>query len=44
MSGPLRLQGIPASVGYAEGPLFNLDRGDAHYAAKASAVEEEAAQ
>ena len=26
MPEPLRLQGISASAGYAEGPLFNLDR------------------
>ena len=26
MPGPLRLKGIAASTGYAEGPLFPLDR------------------
>ncbi|RUU30137.1 phosphoenolpyruvate--protein phosphotransferase [Mesorhizobium sp. M6A.T.Ce.TU.016.01.1.1] len=39
----LRLKGISASAGYAEGPLFNLDPVAARYAGKATAAEEEAA-
>ncbi|TPK73993.1 phosphoenolpyruvate--protein phosphotransferase [Mesorhizobium sp. B2-4-15] len=39
---PLRLQGISASAGYAEGPLFDLDRPPAVYASKATAAEEKA--
>lgn len=43
MPEPLRLQGISASAGYAEGPLFDLDRTTAPYAGKATAAEEKAA-
>jgi phosphotransferase system enzyme I (PtsI) len=43
MPEPLRLKGISASAGYAEGPLFNLDPVAARYAGKATAAEEEAA-
>ncbi|WP_256749116.1 phosphoenolpyruvate--protein phosphotransferase [Mesorhizobium sp. Mes31] len=43
MSGPHRLQGISASAGYAEGPLFDLDRTAASYVGKATAAEERAA-
>lgn len=43
MSGPHRLQGISASAGYAEGPLFDLDRTAAHYTARATAADEKAA-
>ncbi|MER8465622.1 phosphoenolpyruvate--protein phosphotransferase [Mesorhizobium sp. M1396] len=43
MFGPLRLQGISASAGYAEGPLFDLDRIAASYVGKATAAEEKAA-
>jgi phosphotransferase system enzyme I (PtsI) len=43
MPDPLRLQGISASAGYAEGPLFNLDRGPARYTGKATAGEEKVA-
>ena len=43
MSEPLRLKGISASAGYAEGPLFNLDRIAASYVGKATAAEEKAA-
>ena len=43
MPEPLRLQGISASAGYAEGPLFNLDHGPARYTGKATAGEEKAA-
>ncbi|MDG4882504.1 phosphoenolpyruvate--protein phosphotransferase [Mesorhizobium sp. WSM4884] len=39
----MRLEGIPASPGYAEGPLFDLDRPPAGYKSKASAAEEKAA-
>ncbi|PBB92009.1 phosphoenolpyruvate--protein phosphotransferase [Mesorhizobium sp. WSM3864] len=39
----MRIEGIPASPGYAEGPLFNLDRPPAAYVAKASEAEEKAA-
>ena len=39
----MRLEGIPASAGYAEGPLFDLDRPPAGYRAKASGKEEKAA-
>ena len=34
MPEPLRLKGIAASVGYAEGPLFPLHREDAAYLAR----------
>jgi len=37
------VEGIPASPGYAEGPLFDLDRPPIGYAAKASAAEEKKA-
>lgn len=40
MPAPLRLQGIPASAGYAEGPLFDLDLPPVVYAGKAGAAEE----
>lgn len=43
MPEPLRLQGISASAGYAEGPLFNLDRIASSYAGKATAADEKAA-
>ena len=43
MPEPLRLKGISASAGYAEGPLFNLDPVAACYAGKASAADEKAA-
>lgn len=43
MPEPLRLKGISASAGYAEGPLFNLDPVAARYAGKATAAEEKAA-
>ncbi|SDA87186.1 phosphoenolpyruvate--protein phosphotransferase [Mesorhizobium qingshengii] len=43
MSGPHRLQGISASAGYAEGPLFDLDRTAAHYTVRATAADEKAA-
>ncbi|ESY68330.1 phosphoenolpyruvate--protein phosphotransferase [Mesorhizobium sp. M0051] len=43
MSGPLRLQGISASAGYAEGPLFDLDRIAASYVCKETADDEKAA-
>ncbi len=39
----LILKGIPASPGYAEGPVFDLDRPLASYAAKGSAEAEKAA-
>ncbi|WFP63217.1 phosphoenolpyruvate--protein phosphotransferase [Mesorhizobium sp. WSM4904] len=39
----MRLEGIPASPGYAEGPLFDVDRPPAGYKAKASGAEEKAA-
>ncbi|MDX8466468.1 phosphoenolpyruvate--protein phosphotransferase [Mesorhizobium sp. VK23B] len=39
----MRIEGIPASPGYAEGPLVDLDRPPAAYEAKASAAEEKAA-
>ncbi|TPO01463.1 phosphoenolpyruvate--protein phosphotransferase, partial [Mesorhizobium sp. CU2] len=39
----MRLEGIPASPGYAEGLLFDLDRPPAGYRAKASVGEEKAA-
>ena len=38
----MRLEGIPASPGYAEGPLFDLDRPPAAYTSKASAAQEKA--
>lgn len=37
------LAGTPASPGYAEGPLFPIDGGEAHYEAKASPDAERAA-
>jgi phosphotransferase system enzyme I (PtsI) len=40
MSGPLRLTGTPASEGYAEGPVFCLDRDSASYVPKDSAAAE----
>jgi phosphotransferase system enzyme I (PtsI) len=43
MPEPLKLQGIPASAGYAEGPLFDLDRVAARYIAKGSAADEKTA-
>ncbi|UVK39142.1 phosphoenolpyruvate--protein phosphotransferase [Mesorhizobium sp. AR10] len=43
MPEPLRLQGISASAGYAEGPLFDLDRVAAQYASKVTAADEKAA-
>ncbi|ANT49641.1 phosphoenolpyruvate--protein phosphotransferase [Mesorhizobium amorphae] len=43
MPEPLRLQGISASAGYAEGPLFSLDRAASHYTVKATAADERAA-
>ena len=43
MPEPLRLQGISASAGYAEGPLFDLDRVAAPYTGKATSAEEKAA-
>lgn len=36
----MRIKGISASAGYAEGPLFDLDRPPAVYVGKASAAEE----
>ena len=36
----MRIEGVPASAGYAEGPLFDLDRPPAVYAGKATATEE----
>jgi len=39
----MRVDGIPASAGYAEGPLFDLDQPPAGYEAKAGAAEEKAA-
>lgn len=43
MSEPLRLQGISASAGYAEGPLFDLDQIAISYACKENAADEKAA-
>lgn len=43
MPEPLRLQGISASAGYAEGPLFDLDRAAVRYVRKATAADEKAA-
>lgn len=43
MPASLRLQGISASAGYAEGPLFDLDRIAIAYACKDNAAEEKAA-
>ncbi|TIO04420.1 phosphoenolpyruvate--protein phosphotransferase [Mesorhizobium sp.] len=40
MPEPLRLKGISASAGYAEGPLFNLDPVAARYGRKASPADE----
>src|SRR5690349_9416335 len=39
----MRIEGVPASAGYAEGPLFDLDQPPAGYEAKAGAAEEKAA-
>ncbi|WP_181181217.1 phosphoenolpyruvate--protein phosphotransferase [Mesorhizobium sp. B1-1-5] len=39
----MRVEGIPASPGYAEGPLFDLDQPPASYKGKATAEEEQAA-
>lgn len=39
----MRIDGIPASAGYAEGPLFDLGQPQASYRPKASAAEEKAA-
>lgn len=39
----MRIDGIPASAGYAEGPLFDLDQPPAAYTSKSSAAEETAA-
>ncbi|RWB90670.1 MAG: phosphoenolpyruvate--protein phosphotransferase [Mesorhizobium sp.] len=39
----MRIDGIPASAGYAEGLLFDLDRPPAAYRGKANAAEEKAA-
>nr|WP_085984539.1 phosphoenolpyruvate--protein phosphotransferase [Mesorhizobium opportunistum] len=36
----MRIEGVPASAGYAEGPLFELDRPPAVYASKATPEEE----
>ncbi|MER9489074.1 phosphoenolpyruvate--protein phosphotransferase [Mesorhizobium sp. M0563] len=43
MPEPLRLQGISASAGYAEGPLFDLDQAAVRYVRKATAADEKAA-
>ncbi|CCV03468.1 Phosphoenolpyruvate-protein phosphotransferase [Mesorhizobium metallidurans STM 2683] len=43
MSEPLRLTGISASAGYAEGPLFNLEPVAARYTGKATSADEKAA-
>lgn len=43
MPEPLRLQGISASAGYAEGPLFDLDSTALSYVGKATAADEKAA-
>ncbi|MER8980176.1 MULTISPECIES: phosphoenolpyruvate--protein phosphotransferase [unclassified Mesorhizobium] len=43
MSEPLRLQGISASAGYAEGPLFDLDQTVGSYVGKETADDEKAA-
>ena len=43
MPEPLRLQGISASAGYAEGPLFSLDRTASHYTVKATVADERVA-
>lgn len=39
----MRIEGIPASAGYAEGPLFDLDGPPVAYRGKASTTEEKAA-
>jgi phosphotransferase system enzyme I (PtsI) len=39
----MRIEGVPASAGYAEGSLFDLDQPPAGYEAKAGAAEERAA-
>jgi phosphotransferase system enzyme I (PtsI) len=43
MSEQRRLQGISASAGYAEGPLFDLDRIAVSYVGKETADDEKAA-
>jgi phosphoenolpyruvate-protein phosphotransferase (PTS system enzyme I) len=43
MPAPLRLRGIAASSGYAEGPIFPLDRAAAAYTASGSPEEEDRA-
>ncbi|MER9300072.1 phosphoenolpyruvate--protein phosphotransferase [Mesorhizobium sp. M0621] len=43
MSEPLRLQGISASAGYAEGPLFDLDQTIVSYVGKETADDEKTA-
>ncbi|RWC57867.1 phosphoenolpyruvate--protein phosphotransferase [Mesorhizobium sp.] len=43
MPEPLRLQGISASAGYAEGPLFDLDKTVLSYVGKETAGDEKAA-
>ncbi|MET0599916.1 MAG: phosphoenolpyruvate--protein phosphotransferase [Mesorhizobium sp.] len=43
MPAPLSFAGTPASVGYAEGPLFSLDRSAGAYVAKGSEKGERAA-
>ncbi|MFD1985225.1 phosphoenolpyruvate--protein phosphotransferase [Mesorhizobium newzealandense] len=43
MPASLRLQGISASAGYAEGPLFDLDRIAIAYACKENTADEKAA-
>lgn len=43
MPEPLRLQGISASAGYAEGPLFDLDKTVLSYVGKETADDEKAA-
>ncbi|RVA29834.1 phosphoenolpyruvate--protein phosphotransferase, partial [Mesorhizobium sp. M7A.F.Ca.CA.004.11.2.1] len=43
MPEPLRLQGISASAGYAEGPLFDLDQTVGSYVGKETADDEKAA-
>jgi phosphotransferase system enzyme I (PtsI) len=43
MSEPLRLKGISASAGYAEGPLFDLDRAAARYVPSATVAQEKVA-
>jgi phosphotransferase system enzyme I (PtsI) len=43
MPEPLRLQGISASAGYAEGPVFDLDRITRTYISKATPADEKVA-